>query len=44
MIYIIAEKNSLNKAIILKLSFYLQNTSIVNFGITKTLIIDDNQE
>ena len=44
MLYIVNEKNLSSKAITLKLSSDLQNTSIVNFEIAKTLFVDNNQK
>lgn len=44
MLYVVEEKNPSSKAIIPELSSDLQNTSVVNSEIAKTLSVDDNQE
>lgn len=44
ILYIVAEKNLSSKAITPKLSSNLQNISIVNSKIAKTLSINNNQE
>lgn len=42
MLYIIVEKNLLSKTISPKLSLDLQNVSVINFEIAKTLSVNKN--